>query len=159
MKKQSKEPNKLSLADELGVEGLSDPVFSSRGRLFSAAGRNAPIAEITEDHLILYPPQKPFDESSFAHDIAIKANEDGILLNELGQARSIPQARFHGAKLFCMAEKSKLAGKYLVAWFDENRQPHILCWQGEALSIHAVFRLRNRTHNGELSIFPDLSSR
>ncbi|HMO22000.1 MAG TPA: hypothetical protein PKC98_13670, partial [Candidatus Melainabacteria bacterium] len=52
----------ISLVDELGIVDLDIPVYGGRGRVFSAAGRNAPVAEFTEDFLVLHPPQRPFED-------------------------------------------------------------------------------------------------
>jgi len=84
-------------------------------------------------------------------------SKEGILLNELGEPRRIPGARFRGNEVFCLAEKNAISGKHPVAWFDTDQKAHKLCWEGRELSVREVFRLRNRTHDGELSIFPELS--
>lgn len=147
-----------TLAEELGIGDSLDPVFSSRGRLFSTAGPESPVAEFTEEHLILYPPQKPMVEDTFAEEISIHANREGVLLNELGEPRKIPKTYFRGHELVCLIERSPVSGKYLVAWFDEKSTPHRLFFQGVELSIPVAFRLRNATHDGELSIFPDLTT-
>jgi hypothetical protein len=149
--------HRQSFADELGVGDSLDPVFSGRGRLFSTAGPQSPIAEFTEDYLILYPPQKPLDEHTFREEITILVNERGVLLNELGEPRVIPAARFHGHELLCLAERSR-NGKHLVAWFDEAGQRHRLFLQGAELTIRGAIKLRNATHDGEISIFPELTS-
>jgi hypothetical protein len=155
---QHADSQEIALADELGMGDLLDPIFSGRGRLFSTAGRETPIAEFTDEYLVLYPPQKPLDEQTFAHDIVIGVSQEGILLNELGEPRKISGARFHGRELFCLAERNTVSGKHPVAWFDEHRKAHKLYWEGQELSIHAIYRLRNRTHDGELSIYQDLST-
>jgi hypothetical protein len=146
------------LADELGIEDLSDSVFCARGRLFSAAGRESPVAEITETHLLLYPPDKPFDENGHTEDIAIRVNEDGILINDFGELRVITGARYYNRKLYCMGKKGERSGKHLVCWFDDNAKPHTLFYQGTELTTGNAFRLRNSTHDGEISIWADLTS-
>src|ERR1700738_1990933 len=81
----------LPLVDELGVEDLQDPIFGGRGRLFSTAGRDSPVAEFTKDFLVLHPPQLPFEESGQgeSEDIVINVDESGILLDELGRQKKI----------------------------------------------------------------------
>jgi hypothetical protein len=158
MADESNDPiNRQSFAEELGVGDSLDPVFSGRGRLFSTAGAQSPIAEFTEDYLMLYPPQKPLDEQHFAEEITIVVNERGVLLNELGEPRVIPAARYRGNQLVCLAQKNS-NGKRLVAWFDKAGHKHKLFLQGVELTVRAAVKLRNATHDGEISIFPELSS-
>jgi hypothetical protein len=156
----SNQPHKdePALADELGIGDLSDSVFCARGRIFSAAGRETPVAEITDTHLLLYPPGKPFDEHAFAEEISIRVSEDGILLDEFGHLRRIVGAHYRGQELYCMGEKGRLSGKYQISWFDQNEVAHILYYQDRELTIAQAFRLRNATHDGEISAVTELSS-
>jgi hypothetical protein len=159
MSEESKLPAvNVSLADELGIGESLDPVFSGRGRLFSTAGPATPVAEFTDDYLNLYPPQKPLDEGTFAEEIVVSVNENGVLLNELGEPRRITGAKYRSRELFCLEERSDTSGKHLVAWFDDAGKRHRLFWQGVELSIYAAFKLRNATHDGEISMFPDLTT-
>ena len=151
-------PVDLNLADELGIGESLDPVFSGRGRLFSTAGPASPVAEFTDNYLNLYPPQKPLDEEKFAEEIIIGVNERGVLLNELGQPRRVSGAKFRGREIFCLEERSSASGKHLVAWFDDAGKRHRLFWQGTELGIYTASKLRNATHDGEISKFPDLST-
>lgn len=151
-------PVNVSLADELGIGESLDPVFSGRGRLFSTAGPATPVAEFTDDYLNLYPPQMPLNEGNFAEEITIGVNENGVLLNELGQPRRVAGAKFRGRELFCLEERSSTSGKHLVGWFDDAGERHRLFWQGLELAIYTASKLRNATHDGEISKFPDLST-
>jgi len=54
------------LQTNLVLQTFQTQYFCARGRIFSAAGRETPVAEITDTHLLLYPPGKPFDEHAFA---------------------------------------------------------------------------------------------
>lgn len=137
---------------------LLDPIFAARGKLFSTAGRNTPVAELTEKFLIFYPPDKPLEENKTGQEILLEKSKEGILLNALRELRTISGARFKGQQLFCLAEKNSSTGRYPAAWLDKDGRVHKLYWQGEELSIQAAFRLRNRTYNGELGIFPDLTT-
>ncbi len=91
---------------------LLDPIFSSRGRLFSTAGPQSPVAEFTEEYLLLYPPDKPLNEQAIGEDIVKVMSKEGVLLNEVGQPRTIPGARYRGQKLFCFAHKNPETNKY-----------------------------------------------
>src|SRR5262249_41811148 len=130
----------------------------NRGRLFSAAGRNAPVAEFTDDFLVLHPPQKPFEEIGETEDIIIHVDDRGVLLNEIGQARKIAGAKFGGAELWWLGRRATATIKHYVGWFDKKGKAHRLYVEGEALTTETVYRMRNKTHDGELSIFPDLTT-
>jgi hypothetical protein len=160
-------PEMLPFAEELGIEDLSCPVFGSRGRLFSAAGPKSPIAEFTEDALVLHPPQKPYDNTGPAENIVIRVSEQGVLLDELGQPKQIIGAKFRGRSLWFSGEQKEGTLKHFVIWFDKNNDPHKLYALRprpdgtstlEALTSETIFKLRNRTHDGELSVFPDLQT-
>lgn len=98
----------LSLVDELGIVDLDIPVYGGRGRVFSAAGRNAPVAEFTEDFLVLHPPQRPFeDEEAESEVIVIRMDDDGILINELGNARKYPEQNFRAKRFFITGSKDR----------------------------------------------------
>ncbi|HEY9679942.1 MAG TPA: hypothetical protein V6C76_18210 [Drouetiella sp.] len=150
----------ISFAEELGIEELSDPIFGGRGRLFSAAGKHSPVAEFTEDFLIMHPPQLPFDEgdSGRAEDFITNIDEYGILLDELFRQKKIAGARFKGKDLFWLGEQKPGTLKHYAGWFDKQMIPHLLFVNGEPITTDVVFKLRNKTHDGEISIFPDLES-
>jgi len=151
----SEEP---TLADELGIAHLHDPIFGGRGRLFSAAGRNSPIAEFTRRYLVLHPPQKPFKEEVDTEDLVLSVDERGVLLNELGQVKNISGAKFKGHELYYLGQRKPGTLKHLAGWFDKTGKPHLLFVNGEPLTTEVIFKLRNKTHDGEISIYPDLTS-
>jgi hypothetical protein len=146
-----------NLADELGVEGLGRVVFGNRGRLFSAAGRKAPIAEFAGDFLIMHPPDKPFAEQGASEVIEQPVSERGVLIDELGNEKKLPTAKFHGQPLFWFHEKKPGSSRNYVCWFDEDGKAQKIYMGESAITVDVAFKLRNRTHDGELSIFEDLS--
>lgn len=148
----------VPLIDELGVQDLRELIFGKRGRLFSAAGRESPVAEFTSDFLVLHPPQKPFEEIGSSEDIIIHVDDKGILLNEIGQARKIAGAKFGGAELWWLGERAPNSIKHYAGWFDDKGKVHKLYINGEPITTEVVYRMRNRTHDGELSIFPDVTT-
>lgn len=150
----------LSLADELGIEDLSEPIFGGRGRFFSAAGKESPVAEFTEDFLVLHPPQKPFDETyqGPSEDIVIRMDEEGVLINEIGERKKVGGARFNGRDLYYFFEQKPGTLKHLVVFFDDEGKHHFLKIDGERLVTSAVYQLRNMTHDGELTKFPEIES-
>lgn len=148
----------LPLADELGIQDINDPIFGGRGRLFSAAGRQSPIAEFTSQFLIMHPPQKPFTEQGPSEDIVIRIDKRGILLDELGRPKHIPGAKFNGNQLWFMGERKRGTLRHFAAWFDSEGNAHRLFVNNEALTTEIIYRLRNKTHDGEISIFPDIKS-
>lgn len=147
-----------TLADELGIVDLSEPVFGGRGRLFSAAGRDTPVAEFTQDFLVLHPPQKPFDEGGEVEVITSHNDQRGVLLDELGREKRIPGAKYKGNQIYWMAAHKEGTLKHIPGWFDEANKVHRLYSNNQVLTVDDVFKLRNRTHDGELSIYPDLHS-
>ncbi len=151
-------PDQLPFVDELGVEEVDDPIFGGRGRIFSAAGRFSPLAEFTDKHVIMHPPQLPFSEDGPAEEIHTNVDKRGVLLDELGNAKHIAGAKFKGMSLWYMGEQLPGTSKYLVAWFDAQGKPHKLYVNEEPLTVDVVFRLRNKTHDGELSFFADVTT-
>lgn len=152
------EDDEVTLADELGIEDLTDILFADRGRIFSAAGRESPIAEFEDDGLLLRPPQKPFQDEGPQEEIVFHADEHGILLNELGERRKIVGAKFRGQPIYVIAETKPGTIKHYAVWFDDQMQPHKFFVQGDALTSDMLFRIRNRTHDGEISIFPEITT-
>lgn len=163
-KKQSSPPSEeratddIALVDELGIEDIYEPLVATRGRLLSAAGRNSPIAEFTDEYVVMRPPQKPFQENGPSEDIVINIDEQGVLLDALGEKKKIPGARYKGKELYWLGEKKQDTLKHYAGWFDGQGNAHKLYLQGEALTTDVVFRLRNKTHDGEISIVPELRS-
>jgi hypothetical protein len=148
----------LPLADELGVDDLNEILFAEHGRVFSAAGRESPIAELRASGVMLYPPNLPFSDAAPAEVIVFKGDKRGILLNELGEPRRIVGAKFKGRELFTLLETKPDTVKHYAGWFDDKDQPHKLYVQGQALTSDMVFRIRNRTPDGEISMFPEITS-
>ena len=136
--------------DELGIEDLSDPVSGGRGRLFSTAGRESPIAELTEEFVILHPPQKPFNEEDFDENITERVSPRGVLLSAIGNEIKITGAKFHGHPVYCMSSKDD-SGKRLAAYFDDSGAPLYLIFEGKLVTYHQAMVLRNKTHNGDLT--------
>jgi hypothetical protein len=150
-KSTPKKKQEVPLCDELGIEDLSDPVMGGRGRLFSAAGRESPIAELTEDFVLLYPPQNPFSEEEFDDSLTERVSARGVLLNAIGIEVLLPGARFRGFPIYCLAKRDSETGKRLVAYFDQLGDVcHLMC-EGHLVTHNEALRLRNKTHNGELS--------
>jgi hypothetical protein len=148
----------LTLADELGIEDLMDVLFADRGKIFSAAGREAPIAEFADDGVMLRPPDKPYIDAPPGEVIVYHKDDAGILLNEFGERRKIVGAKYQGRPIYVIAEQKPGTVKHFAAWFDENMQPHKFYVQGDALTSDMIFRIRNRTHDGEISIFPEITT-
>lgn len=151
-------PENLPLVDELGIVDIQEPLAGGRGRLFSAAGRYSPLVEFTKEHVIMHPPQLPFSEDGPEEEIRSHVDKRGVLLDELGQPKHIAGAKFKGMQLWCMGEQLPGTSKYLVAWFDSQNKAHKLYVNEEPLTLDVVFRLRNKTHDGELSFFADVTT-
>lgn len=155
---KQRQPELESLVDELGIEDLTDILVGNRGRIFSAAGRDAPVAEFDQDGVLLRPPQKPYMEQEAREIIVFSVDAQGILLNELGERRKIVGAKYKGQPIYSMGETKPDTVKHYAAWFDEAGNAHKFFVQGEALTVDMVYRIRNRTHDGEISNFPEIQS-
>lgn len=156
---RSQTPNdELTLVDELGVEDLTDVLFGVRGRIFSAAGRNTPVAELNEEGVLLRPAQKPYMDEPPKEVIVFGVDDRGILLNELGERRKIVGAKYKGRPIYTLGETKPGTVKHYAAWFDDDWCPHKFYVQTEALTVDMIYRIRNRTHDGEISAFPEIRS-
>ena len=67
----------MPLADELGIEDIYDPMVGKDGKVFCTAGRDAPIAEFTDEMLILHPPQMPLDASNAGENFSLQIDSRG----------------------------------------------------------------------------------
>jgi hypothetical protein len=154
---QTKDPGELALVDELGIEEqLSDPIYGGRGRLFSTAGRESPVAEFTETFLILHPPQNPFTETNFEDELTPSTSPRGVLLDNFGKEKKLPGAKYNNNPLYCLSKRDEQTGKHLVAWVDQNGKMGLLELDGRYITHDVAIKLRNRTHDGELGIFPEI---
>lgn len=142
-----------SLADQLEVDGVWQRNAVYKGRFFDAAGRESPVAEFNKDMLILHPPGKPLFDEGPTEEITMHVNEQGILLDDSGAPKKIPTAKYYGKPLFYLGEHKPGTLKNLVAWFDDEGQLNKLFLNGEAVTAEQALRMRNRTHDGEISSF------
>lgn len=148
----------VSLVDELGVTDLRDPVTGGRGRIFISAGRQSPVAEFTDEFVVLHPPQKPFQDadSGPAEEIVLQMDRSGVLVDEFGQRRKISGARFFGREIFFFWEQRPGTLKHYAVFFDDLGKHHYLTINGERVTTDVVYKLRNMTHDGELTKFAEL---
>lgn len=147
----------LSLVDELGVSGLRDLLFGKHGKLFSAAGRNYVVAEVNGESLVMHPPDKPFASVDKTEEIGIKTDDRGILLDELGEPKRISGGKFNGDPLYVLGERDD-TGKNVVAALSKDGKLQKLYFGPHLLTSAAAFKLRNKTHDGELSCFSTLGT-
>jgi hypothetical protein len=145
-----------SLVDDLGVSGLRDLLFGKHGKLFSAAGRLYGVAEVENDGFVLHPPNKPLFGNQETEEIQIQVDEKGILLDELGVPKRIAGAKFNGDPVYVLGEKDA-SDKNLAGALMKDGKMQKLYLGAKLLNAAAAFKLRNKTHDGELSIFSDLS--
>ncbi len=96
--KDSDKPQRApGLADELGIEDIYQPLVGGHGKLFCAAGRDAPLVVFEEDFLVLHPAQKPLmEDDAGVEEMQVQVNERGLLLNELGEVKKITAAKYRG---------------------------------------------------------------
>ncbi len=147
-----------TLVDELGVRDLKRPLRDSRGRQFSAAGRNSPVAEFTDEFLVLHPPQMPFQDADDgpAEEIVLMMDETGVLVDEFHERKRISGAKYNGRALFYFWEQKPGTLKHYAVFFDDDQQHHYLTVEGERVTTDVVYKLRNMTHDGELTRFKEL---
>lgn len=152
-------PSAQSFAEELGVTDLGDPILASHGRIFSVAGPDHPVAEFTDEFLVMHPSDKPYQEEdkSPSEDIVFKMDSRGVILNEIGEPKKIPGAKFNGNELFVYWKLRPGSLFHYVVFFDQNNKPNFLIIKGHKLTTELVYKLRNMTHNGELTHYPDIS--
>ncbi|MDZ4835499.1 MAG: hypothetical protein SGJ27_17125 [Candidatus Melainabacteria bacterium] len=148
----------LSFVDELDVRDLKRPLRDSRGRQFSAAGRSTPVAEFTEDFLVLHPPQMPFQDADDgpSEEIVLMMDATGVLVDELGDRKKISGAKYNGQALFFFWEQKPGTLKHYAVFFDAEQKHHYLTVEGERVTTDVIFKLRNMTHDGELTRFKEL---
>lgn len=155
---EPRDPDTIAFAEELGIKDLMYPLTVGRGRMFSAAGPKAPVVEFTDDFVVMHPPHKPFMDQGPSEDIVIKIDRRGVLLNELGTPKHIAGAKFRGNSLWYSGEQKPNTLKHFAIWFDQHGMVHKLYVNNEPLTTDIIYRLRNKTHDGELSIFPDIKT-
>ena len=153
-----KDEEGVPLVDDLGVIDLRELIFAKKGRLFSAAGRESPVAELTDGFLILHPSDKPLSDDEKGESIAIRVNESGIMLDELGNVRRVVGAKYKGQIIYCLGERIPDTTKNMCGWQDKDGKIHKLIYNEEPLSVAGAYKLRNKTHNGELEDVQDLTS-
>lgn len=161
-KAELKVERKSGLADELGIEDIYQPLVGGHGKLFCAAGKDAPLVVFEEDFLVLHPPQKPLmDEAEPVEEMVIQVNERGLLLNELGEVKKINSARYKGRPIFISGEQRDDTTKHFVVVEDYDGSLHFIFnddLDGERITADECYRFRNTTHDGELTKFGQLSS-
>lgn len=156
---QSATPRERSFAEELGVVDLGDPILASHGRIFSVAGPDHPVAEFTDEFLVLHPSDKPYQEEdkSPSEDIVFKMDSRGVILNEIGEPKKIPGAKFNNHEIFVYYKLRPGSLFHYVVFFDDNQKPNFLTVKGHRLTTELVYKLRNMTHNGDLTFYPDIN--
>jgi len=156
--KVTRAPQEKSFAEELGVVDLGDPILASHGRIFSVAGPDHPVAEFTDEFLVMHPADKPYqpEDKSPSEDIIFKMDERGVILNEIGEPKKIPGAKYNGYEIFVYYKLRPGSLFHYVVFFDGAQRPNFLTIKGHKLTTELVYKLRNMTHNGELNNYPDI---
>ena len=147
-----------SLVDELGINDIYEPMADLDGKVFCTAGRDTPVAEFEADYLILHPPQLPFYEQGPAEEIVVSVDDRGIVLDELGIPKKIVTAKYQGFPIYYFGEQKEGTLKHYAAVLtNDDRLVFIFNDKEERLTTDDVFKLRNKSVNGEISQFPGLS--
>lgn len=160
-KQSSSQPGQsehTSLVDELGIRDIYEPMADLDGKVFCTAGRDTPVVEWAEDFLILHPPQLPFYEQGPEEEIVVMVDDRGIVLDELGIPKKIPTAKYQGFPIFyCGEQKEGTLRHYAVVLTEDDRLVFIFNDKDERLTTDDVYKLRNKSVNGEISQFPGLT--
>ncbi len=156
--KQSTSDEGVSLVDDLGVVDLRRRLFQKAGRLFSTAGRHSPVAELQKDYLVIHPSDKPLVTEEVGTPITINVNDKGIMLDELGNLRRIVGAKYNGQMIYVLGETLPDTTKNLVGWQDKDGKIRKLIYNEAPLTASGAYKLRNKTHNGEIKDIPELTS-
>lgn len=145
-----------SIIDELGVEDLHKTYVLMNGREFAAAGREIPVAEFDDFGLVMHHPDQPLSDETVPEIISSRCNEHGIVIDELGEKRKIMGARYHGREIYWHKDIVPNSTRHFIAWYDDEWKAHALYLEDVRLNVDIVLKLRGRTLNGELSIFPEI---
>lgn len=149
--------NSLPLVDQLEVQTIYEPLVGHEGKIYCPAGRDAPVVEFTEEYLIMHPPQVPLYEFGPEEDIVIMVDERGILLDELGEPKKIKAARFKGYPIYYFGEQKEGTLKHYAVVLSAQEMLHfILDKDGERMTTDQIYKLRNKSIDGELSMYPGL---
>ena len=148
--------NSGNLIDDLNVQDLHRTYVRLHGREFAAAGREIPVAEIDELGLLMHHPDQPLSADRQPQGIASGNDEQGIVLNELGERRKIIGTRFHGREVFWHSDTVPGTTRHYVCWFDEDGNTCGIFLDEMRLTVDAVHKMRSRTIDGDLSFFPEL---
>ncbi len=155
---QPSDSEHVSLVDELGIRDIYEPMADLDGKVFCTAGRDTPVVEWAEDFLILHPPQLPFYEQGPEEEIVVMVDDRGIVLDELGVPKKIPTAKYQGFPIYYFGEQKEGTLKhYAVVLTPDERLVFIFNDKEERLTTDDVYKLRNKSVNGEISQFPGLS--
>jgi hypothetical protein len=157
---QERDPDdNTSLVDELGIVDIYEPMAGLDGKIFCTAGRDAPVAEFSDEFLILHPPQLPLYEKGPEEEIVVSVDERGIVLDELGLPKKIPTAKYKGYPIYYFGEQKEGTLRHYAAALKEDGTLHFIFNEtGERLTTDFIYKLRNKSVNGEISKFPGLSS-
>lgn len=155
---QSDTSDTTSLIDELGIQDIYEPMAGLDGKMFCTAGRDTPVVEFAEEYLILHPPQLPFYEQGPEEEIVVNIDARGIVLDELGMPKKIPTAKYQGFPIYYFGEQKEGTLKHYAAVLTaDERLVFIFDDKGDRLTTDDVYKLRNKSVNGEISQFPGLS--
>jgi hypothetical protein len=155
---QSDTSDTTSLIDELGIQDIYEPMAGLDGKMFCTAGRDTPVVEFAEEYLILHPPQLPFYEQGPEEEIVVNIDARGIVLDELGMPKKIPTAKYQGFPIYYFGEQKEGTLKHYAAVLtNDERLVFIFDDKGDRLTTDDVYKLRNKSVNGEISQFPGLS--
>lgn len=150
----------VGLAEELGIEDIYQPLVGGHGQLFCAAGPEAPLVVIKDDALVIHPPQLPLMAEDHVEEMKVQVSKRGVLLDEFGKEKRVASAKYRGRPIFHWGEcVPGTYRSYAIVEASDGAMHFIYdATTGEKLPVDEVYRLRNRTHDGEIGKFPQLNS-
>ena len=150
----------VGLAEELGIEDIYQPLVGGHGQLFCAAVPEVPLVVIKDDALVIHPPQLPLMAEDHVEEMKVQVSNRGILLDEFGKEKRVASAKYRGRPIFHWGEcVPGTYRSYAIVEASDGAMHFIYdTTTGEKLPVDEVYRLRNRTHDGEIGKFPQLNS-
>jgi len=146
------------LADELGIADLQTQYFVQEEESSRLPGvkHRLPKSQIhtcfsirQASHLTNMPLPKrfPFASAKMAYY---------LMISDIYAELSEPTTMVRNSTAW--VKRAGVPESIQISWFDQNEVAHTLYYQDKELTIAQAFRLRNATHDGEISTVPELSS-
>jgi hypothetical protein len=100
----------------------------------------------------------PLDASNDGEAFSIQVDARGILLDEFGAPKKVPAATFKGCPIYYFGEQKTGTLKHYAVALAHDGSLHALFYEhGERLTTKDIYELRNKSGDGDLSSFSQVS--